>query len=142
MYWLLGCKSKPYTSNKLLIYKTILKPIWTYGIQLWGTTSTANIDILERFISKALRMIVDASWYVPNTVIRRDLQISTVKEEIQRYSSQYSARISAHPNDLIVNLMELPDNRRLRRHLPYQIPSVIVVFVILVLKIWFVSFYS
>jgi hypothetical protein len=25
---------------------------------------------------------------------------------------------SAHPNDLIVNLMKLPDNGRLRRHLP------------------------
>jgi hypothetical protein len=36
------------------------KPIWTYGIQLWGTASTSNIEILERFQSKALRMIVDA----------------------------------------------------------------------------------
>jgi hypothetical protein len=31
MYWLLGHKSKLSISNKLLIYKTILKPIWTYG---------------------------------------------------------------------------------------------------------------
>jgi hypothetical protein len=37
MYWLLGRKSKLSTSIKLLIYKTTLKPIWTYGIQLWGT---------------------------------------------------------------------------------------------------------
>jgi hypothetical protein len=47
-------------------------------------------------------MIVDAPWYVPNTVIRRDLQTPVVKEEIRRYSSQYSARFSAHPNDLIL----------------------------------------
>jgi hypothetical protein len=40
--------------------QTILKSIWTYGIQLWGTASTSNIKILERFQSKALRMIVDA----------------------------------------------------------------------------------
>jgi hypothetical protein len=72
MNWLLGLKSKLSTSNKLLIYKTILKPIWTYGTQLWGTASTSNIKILERFQSKALRMIVDTPWYVPNTVIRRD----------------------------------------------------------------------
>jgi hypothetical protein len=123
MYWLLGHKSKLSTSNKLLIYKTILKPIWTYGIQLWGTASTSNIEIPERFQSKALLMIVDAPWYVLNTVIRRDLQIPTVKEEICRYSSQYSARLSAHPNDLIVNLIELPDIRRLRRHLPNDLPT-------------------
>jgi hypothetical protein len=67
------------------------------------------IEILERFQSKALRMIVDAPWYVPNTVIRRDLQTLTVKKEIRRYSCQYSARLSAHPDDLAVNLMEQPD---------------------------------
>jgi hypothetical protein len=59
--------------------KAILKPIWTYGIQLWGMASHSNIDILERFQSKAFRMIVDATWYVPNTVIRRDLQTPTLK---------------------------------------------------------------
>jgi hypothetical protein len=55
-------------------------------------------EILERFQSKALRVILDAPRYEPNTVIRRDLQTPTVKEEIRRYSSQYSARLSAHPN--------------------------------------------
>jgi hypothetical protein len=123
MYWLLGRKSKLSTSNKLLIYKTILKSIWTYGIQLWGTASTSSIEILERFQSKALRMIMDAPRYVPNMVIRRDHQMPTVKEEICRYSSQYSARLSAHPNDLVVNLTELPDNRRLQRHLPNDLPT-------------------
>jgi hypothetical protein len=56
--------------------------------------------------------------YMPNTVIRRDLQIPTVKEDIRRYSFQYSARLCAHPRDLRVNLMELPDNRQLRSNPP------------------------
>jgi hypothetical protein len=122
MYWLLGRKSKLSTSDKLLIYKTILKPIWTYGIQLWGTASTWNIENPERFQSKALRMIVYALWYVPNTIIQRVLQISTA-QEIRHYSSQYSARLNAHSNYLIVNLIELPETRRLRRHLPYELPT-------------------
>jgi hypothetical protein len=113
IYWLLESKSKLSTSNKLLIYKTILKPIWTYGIQFWGTASTFIIEMLERFQSQTLRMIVDASWDVPNTVFRRDLRIPTVKKETHRYSSQYSARLSAYPNDQVVNLMGLPDSRRL-----------------------------
>jgi hypothetical protein len=33
-YWLFGRQSQLSTPNKLLLYKTILKPIWTYGIQL------------------------------------------------------------------------------------------------------------
>jgi hypothetical protein len=104
IYWQLLRKSILCTSNKLLIQNNI-QPIWTYGMQLWGTASTSNKKILECFQTKALRIIVDALWYVPNTVIRRDPQIAVVKEEIRRYSSQYSARLSAHPNDLILNLM-------------------------------------
>jgi hypothetical protein len=61
--------------------------------------------------------------HVPNTIIRRHLQIPTLKEEIQRYSSQYSAYLSAHPNDLTVNLTELPDNRELQRQLPNDLPT-------------------
>jgi hypothetical protein len=110
-------------SNKLLLYKTILKPIWTYGIQLWGTASTSNIETLERFQSKALRMIVDAPWYVPNTLIRRDFQIPSVKEEISHYSSHYSARLTAHPNDILLTLLEQPEPKRLRRHLPNDLPT-------------------
>jgi hypothetical protein len=110
-------------SNRILIYKAILKPIWTYLMQLWGTASTSITEILETFQSKALCKIVDAPWYVPNTVIRRDLQTPTVEEEIRRYSSQYRARLSSHPNGLVVDLMEQPDNRRLRRHMPNDLST-------------------
>jgi hypothetical protein len=44
--------------------------------------SISNIEILERFQSNTLLMIVDAPWYMPNTIVGRDLQIPTVKEDI------------------------------------------------------------
>jgi hypothetical protein len=61
-----------------------------------NSLSWKHSEILERSQSKTLHMILDAPWYVPNTVIRRDLQSPTDKEEIRRYSSQYSARLSAY----------------------------------------------
>jgi hypothetical protein len=69
MYWIIGQKLQLSLENKLLVYKPILKHIWTYGIQLWGSTSNSTIDILDRFQSKALRITTDAPWYVPNAVI-------------------------------------------------------------------------
>jgi hypothetical protein len=110
---LVSRQSKLTTSCKLLAYKAILKPIWTYGLQLWGTASTSNIEILERFQSKALRMITDTPWYVTNALLRCDLHIPSVKEEIQRLSSQYSARLNSHPNLLTANLKKQPTNTRL-----------------------------
>jgi hypothetical protein len=85
--------------------------------------STSNIEILERFLSKALRMITDAPWYVPNAGFRRDLHIPSVKEEIQRLSSRYSARLNSHPNLLTANLKKQTTYRRLRRILPTDPPT-------------------
>jgi len=78
---LIGRKSQLSLEDKLLVYKVIVKPVWTYRIQLWGTASNSNLEILERFQSKVLRIITDAPRYVPNTVIKRDLQIATVEQE-------------------------------------------------------------
>jgi hypothetical protein len=64
-----------------------MKPIWSYGIQLWGSASKSKIEILERFQAKVLRSITDAPWYVPNAFIARDLSIRTVKAAIGYHSN-------------------------------------------------------
>jgi hypothetical protein len=54
MHWLLGTSSTLPIETKLLLYKAVLKPIWTYGIQVWGTGSNSNYEIFQRFKSRTL----------------------------------------------------------------------------------------
>lgn len=116
MYWLIGTKSELRLENKLHLYKSIIKPIWTYGIELWGTTSNSNIEILQRFQSKTLRMIVNAPWYITNKALHLDLDIPYVKDEINNYSSRYLQRLSDHINPLAISLLdESEETRRLKR---------------------------
>jgi hypothetical protein len=97
MYWLLGRKSKLSISNKLLAYRVILRPIWTYGIQLWGWASISTIEILEGFQGKVLRIITDAPWYVPNTVLRQDLHQLKRKS---KDSAPNTILLYKHPNNI------------------------------------------
>jgi hypothetical protein len=60
MYWLIGIYSKLSLENKILLYKTIIKPIWTCGAEIWGCASKSNISIIPRSQSKILRMIANA----------------------------------------------------------------------------------
>jgi len=83
---------------------------------MWGTASNSSLEILERFQSKVLRIITDAAWYIPNTIIKRDLQIPTVEKEARKYSANYRKRLDAHPNNLANALFkEQLGNRRLKR---------------------------
>jgi hypothetical protein len=43
----------------------------------------SHLETLERFQSKVFRILTDAPWYVPNAVIRRDLQVPTVRQEVR-----------------------------------------------------------
>jgi hypothetical protein len=52
----------------------MLNPIWTYGVHLGYGFHFQHRNPR----TKALRKIVDALWYVPNTVIRRDLRTPKV----------------------------------------------------------------
>lgn len=122
MHWLIGPKSQLTLENKVLLYKTILKPIWSYGIQLWGTASTSNIEILQRFQSKTLRSITNAPWYVPNDLIHKDLEVNMVKSEIAKFSEKYQDRLRVHPNRLAMQLLEDGNQiRRLKRYKPLDL---------------------
>ncbi|KAF7389869.1 hypothetical protein HZH68_011726 [Vespula germanica] len=62
MYCLTSKYSKLSPGNKLLLYKTISKPIWTYGIRLWGMAAKSHIRKLESLQAIILRTVVNAPW--------------------------------------------------------------------------------
>jgi hypothetical protein len=80
--WLIGRKSHLSIENKVLIYKAIIKPIWSYGIELWGCASKSHIVIMQRTQSKILRAIANAPWYVTNHILHSDLKVPYIRDVI------------------------------------------------------------
>jgi len=58
MYWLMGGRSALSIHNQLMMYKQILKTVWTYGIQLWECTKQSNVDIIQRFQNKVVTSLM------------------------------------------------------------------------------------
>jgi hypothetical protein len=48
IFWLIRRNSKHSLENKILLYKTVTKPTWTYGEEIWGCASKSNILIIQR----------------------------------------------------------------------------------------------
>ena len=125
MSWLLGRRSQLSLSNKLLLYKCILKPVWTHGIQLWGCAKPSHTQILQRFQSKILRSLADTPWYVSNLQLHTDLGIPFVAAEILRSSLLYHRRLTGHHNPLVAALSTPPNiARQLKRLWPSDLHSV------------------
>jgi hypothetical protein len=117
LQWLIGRQSKLSLRNKIIIYKVILKPVWTYGIELWGCAKPSNTKILQNYQSKLLRTIAQAPWYVTNQTLHNDLSIPFISEVRRTQAARYTTRTRQHPNDLIHPLAgRHPAPRRLHRH--------------------------
>lgn len=108
--------SKLSIDNKLLIYKMILKPIWMYGAQLWGSACDSNLNIIQRLQNGILRTISNAPWFITNTEIHEALSIRTVKEELKLTGNKYKTRLENHPNDLATALATISKPKRLKHH--------------------------
>lgn len=124
MNWLIGKRSNLSVHNKLMLYKQILKPIWTYGIPIWGCAKNNIINIIQRFQNKVLRTILNAPWYVRNSDIHRDLKINTVADEIRIKAEDHKRRLLFHTNEEIPTLLNTTHMiRRLHRFKPHDLAS-------------------
>jgi hypothetical protein len=102
--------------TKLLIYKLYLKPMWTYGIQLWGSAKISNINRIQRFQSKTLRAITKAPFYVSNQSLHNDLAIPPVLDVARTFYRRFNLNVQNHTNPLIKGLASanIPGNPRKR----------------------------
>jgi len=113
--WLIGKHSPLSLENKLLIYKIVLKPVWTYGIELWGCATKSNVAVIQRYQSKLLRTITNAPWYVSNQTTHSDLHIQHVRTVFRERTATHHTTLDSHPNPLMEPLVHPPNNRRLKR---------------------------
>lgn len=69
---------------------------------------------------------MNATWYIRNDDIQRDLTVETVVDEIRRFAVKHEERLHQHEN---VEVIQLLDNsalvRRLKRVKPCDLVSVL-----------------
>jgi DNA polymerase III sliding clamp (beta) subunit (PCNA family) len=112
--WLIGKKSHLSIENKLLIYKAVIKPIWSYRIELWGCASNSNIVIIQSSQSKILRAVANAPCYVTNHALHTDFNFPYVSDVIHERTNKHHIKLEAHPNPLLEPLLQPVNNRILK----------------------------
>jgi len=118
---LIGKKSHLSIENKLLIYKAVIKPIWSYGIELWGCASESNIVIMQISQSKILRATANAPWYVTNHTLHRDFNLHYVSDVIHQIINKYHNNLDVHPNPLLEPRLQPANTRRLKSCWPFAL---------------------
>jgi hypothetical protein len=115
IYWLIGKHSLLSLENKLPICKTVLKPVWTYGIELWGCATKSNIAVIQRYQSTLLRTITNAPRYASSQSLHSDLHIQHVRTVFRERTATHHTTLDSYPNPLMEPLVHPSNNMSLKR---------------------------
>jgi len=91
----------------LLIYKSLIKSMWTYiyGLQLWGNTKKSNLNKIHTVQNKILHSNTNVPLpYIFNFILYFDLKMKTIHEEAKTYYKRFFNKMPFHPNPLIYGL--------------------------------------
>jgi hypothetical protein len=92
--------SKISLQNKLLIYKTIIRPVWSYGIVMWDPAKPSNIRPIQAFQSNSLRLQTHVPpLYVSNLSLHLKITITT--ELAKTMYKRFHQYLSTYGNLLI-----------------------------------------
>lgn len=92
--------------NRLLLYNACVLSILTYASPIWGFACNTSMNLLSCTHNKNLRNVRDASRYLRNTVILRDLNTITFKKRVTLLSNNFFNDVFKLNNEIIA---ELPD---------------------------------
>lgn len=86
----------------MFFYNLLLKPIWTYDIQFWGSAKKSNANKIQIFQSKVLRLITNAPLYMSNFTLHNNLNISLIRDIVKQCYNKFHSHFVQHVNPLIV----------------------------------------
>lgn len=105
IYSLINRRSHLHTNNKLRLFKTSLRPIYTYGSPIIVKAAPSNLQKLQILQNKLLRMVLDIRWdsttYRFSSTVREmheNNNIETVAQFINRLTTNFLERLQQQLN--------------------------------------------
>jgi hypothetical protein len=105
---LLGCRlhrrSGLSITNRVLLYKQLIRPMMDYACPIWRSTSCSHVRKLQVLQSKCLHIAIGAPWYVSNVQIHEDLEVPFFAEHIRDQTESYNSKLAGVGNPLFQQL--------------------------------------
>ncbi|GBN28313.1 hypothetical protein AVEN_270339-1 [Araneus ventricosus] len=85
----MGKNSKLSLRNKLLLYKTLMRPIMSYASPIWGAAAKSHINKLEAAQNKIASQITQVPWYVRNKQIQKELKLTPLLDHFRKLATKF-----------------------------------------------------
>ncbi|GBM07994.1 hypothetical protein AVEN_155121-1 [Araneus ventricosus] len=99
-----GENSKLSLGNRLLLYKSKLRPLISYASPFWSAAANMHLIGLERIQSITVRQIARQAWYIGNRNIRKDLRLLTIQEYFKSIAEKFFKKVDGITNAALLSI--------------------------------------
>ncbi|GBN67053.1 hypothetical protein AVEN_121719-1 [Araneus ventricosus] len=114
----MGKNSKLSLRNKLLLYKTLMRPIMSYASPVWGAAAKTHINKLETAQNKIARQITQVPWYVRNKQIQKELKLTPLLDYFRKLAIKFFNNIDNSTNTTIAEIPRYDPSEPRKRKRP------------------------
>ena len=108
---LLCSRSKMSIQNKLILYKSVVRPSVTYASSVWAhAPSPTKFYKMQTLQNKFLRCAFGAPWFVRNSQLHREANLPPLKEFLHEISLRTLVKAESHPNRLVREALNYDEN--------------------------------
>ena len=104
VYPLINRKSKLSPRNKLLVFKSSLRPVLLYAAPVWGGCANSHFKGLQIAQNKCLRMVSNKPYCYPTLKLHEDTRVSFVKDSVKVQTDKFVSSCVFSENPLISSL--------------------------------------
>lgn len=104
LYPLISRNSKLSTDNKLLIYKTMLRPSITYASPVWSSCALTHRLRLQRLQSKTLKMMLGLHWRTSTDYVHAVSGVESLNDYLSKLNLKFWSRCELSLDNEVLRL--------------------------------------
>ena len=115
-------------SNKLLLYKTMIRPILTYAAPVWSNTCVTNYKQLQVIQNKCLKISFNTPLYTNLSKLHNSIELNDIKTFCRSLTHRFYSKLKdTHTNPLIKCLGNYDSTLRNFKYI-HKMPNHILLF--------------
>jgi hypothetical protein len=104
LYCILKKNSSASFRSKLTLYKSYIRPIFTYACPVFSNCPKTHFSRLQIMQNKCLRMVLSAPFYTRTHDLHHETNVPTIREFVDKITENFYRKAKYHSNKLISNL--------------------------------------
>lgn len=107
LYPLLAKKSKLSHHNKNILYKSMIRPLMTYGCPVWHKAAHTHTKRLQIIQNKTLKLINKLPWRYSTTQLHRDTRYASIKNFMKNATHKFESSCAVSEYELVRELVAI-----------------------------------